>query len=218
MKNINSKFNELQSLITSNFNSSVSIMLSKLDEVVLETDVSNLESLCFFLKTNKEFKFEQLVDLCCVDFSTFGSVNWDTSYSTENSYCRGVDVSYELKNIVKEKQRFCLIYHLLSYSRNFRLRIRSFVDNEKLAAPSVVKIWAGVNWFEREAFDLFGIKFLGHPFLHKILTDYNFVGYPMRKDFQLIGYKDLRYDNVLKKCVYDTVCIDNVVLNAKVIR
>jgi len=114
--------------------------------------------------------------------------------------------------------RFATVYHLLSISNNHRIRLRVRLEEQDLLVPSVVSLWPAANWFEREAFDMFGIMFKGHPDLRRILTDYGFVGHPFRKDFPLIGNVEVRYDGNLKRVVYEPVSIEARVLEPKVIR
>lgn len=194
-------------------------------EVTLELTVSNwLETM---RALRDEFGFEQLVDLCGVDYLSYGSDEWDTSVSSEG-FSRGVEGQSagrfawgELPNGAAEApiRRFAVVVHLLSYANNRRLRIRTFAEHDDLpVVPSVVSVWRGVNWFEREAFDLYGIVFEGHPDLRRILTDYGFVGFPFRKDFPLIGNVEVRYDAERKRVVYEPVSIEPRVLVPRVIR
>ena len=121
-------------------------------------------------------------------------------------------------NKTKRKFRFAIIYHLLSMTYNYRVRIKCFVPNDTLTVPSVIKIWSSANWYEREAFDLFGVIFENHPDLRRILTDYGFIGHPFRKDFPLSGHVEVRYDEKLEKVIYEPVNIDPRILGPKVIR
>lgn len=174
-----------------------------------------------------EFHFEQLVDLCGVDYLSYGSDEWDTTVSSEG-FSRGVEGKGagrfawgELPNGASSApgRRFAVVIHLLSYTHNLRLRVRTFADNDDLPVLlSLVPVWRGVNWFEREAFDLYGIVFDGHPDLRRILTDYGFVGFPFRKDFPLIGNVEVRYDAERKRVVYEPVSIEPRVLVPRVIR
>lgn len=117
-----------------------------------------------------------------------------------------------------QKHRFASVYHLLSLKNNHRIRLRVFIDAASLQVPTVTDIWPAANWFEREAFDLFGIMYVGHPDLRRILTDYGFVGHPFRKDFPLIGNVEARYDATLQRVVYEPVSIQPRILEPKVIR
>ncbi len=174
-----------------------------------------------------EFGFEQCVDVSGVDYLSYGSDEWDTDVSSEG-FSRGVEGKSagrfawgEAPNGAANalERRFAAVAHLLSYQRNQRLRLRTFAENDDLpVVASLTSVWAGTNWFEREAFDLYGIVFEGHPDLRRILTDYGFVGYPFRKDFPLIGNVEVRYDAEKKRVVYEPVSIEPRVLVPRVIR
>ena len=174
-----------------------------------------------------EFGFEQLIDVCGVDYLSYGSDEWDTEVSSEG-YSRGVEGSGagrfawgEQPNGAADapQHRFAAVAHLLSYQHNRRVRLRTFAESDDLpVVPSLTPVWAGANWFEREAFDLFGIVFEGHPDLRRILTDYGFVGYPFRKDFPLIGNVEVRYDAEKQRVIYEPVSITPRVLVPRVIR
>lgn len=145
------------------------------------------------LRDESEFAFEQLVDLCGVDYAEYGMGQW-------------------------QGPRFAVVYHLLSVSRNQRLRLKVLLDEEPPRVDSVVDIWNCANWYEREAFDLFGILFDGHPDLRRLLTDYGFIGHPFRKDFPLIGNVEMRYDPEKRRVVYEPVSIEPRILVPRVIR
>ncbi len=172
--------------------------------------------------------FEQLVDLCGVDYSQYGEDEWKTNRATSSGFSRGVDGASslgrlkfgdELEAVSEQGRRFAAVYHLLSYSNNQRLRLRVYApDDDFPVIPSVSDIWAVANWYEREAFDLFGILFDGHPDLRRILTDYGFVGHPFRKDFPLVGHVEMRYDPEKARVVYEPVSIDPRVLVPRVKR
>ncbi len=139
-------------------------------------------------------KFEQLIDLCGVDYSTYGDGRW-------------------------EGARFAVVVHLLSVSLNQRLRVRVFcADDEFPVIASVTDIWSAANWFEREAFDLYGIMFEGHADLRRILTDYGFIGHPFRKDFPLSGHVEMRYDAERQRVIYEPVTIEPREVTPRVIR
>tara|TARA_B100000029_G_scaffold311126_1_gene303630 strand:- start:2962 stop:3624 length:663 start_codon:yes stop_codon:yes gene_type:complete len=206
--------------------------LSSISEIKLDSDVITLiinqDSLLTtmkILKENEELNFQQLTDLCAVDYSQFKNTEWKTTNATSTGYSRGVksDTHGRIKfgdNIQKEdiNDRFCIIYHLLSLTNNSRIRVKVFIKEEPPIIPSVTSVWDAANWYEREAFDLFGILFEGHPDLRRILTDYGFIGYPFRKDFPLIGNTQVRYDPELKRVIYEPVDIEPRVLVPKVIR
>ena len=195
-------------------------------EVTIEVIPADLLEVCTALRDNENFKFEQLIDVCGVDYSEYGSSEWSTDESTSTGFSRGVEpgVNARLRfgdapAYVSERKRFAAVYHLLSVSSNQRVRVRCYAENDELPIiPSVVDIWNSANWYEREAFDLFGIMFEGHPDLRRIMTDYGFVGHPFRKDFPLIGHVEMRYDPELRRVVYQPVSIDPRVLVPRVIR
>ncbi|MHB8534483.1 MAG: NADH-quinone oxidoreductase subunit C [Sulfuricaulis sp.] len=166
-------------------------------EVTLEVPAAKIVDVCRVLRDDPVFAFEQLVDLCGVDYLEYGK---------ESS--RGV----------RQGPRFAAVYHLLSLAHNRRIRLRAYLDNEMPMIASVYGLWNSANWFEREAFDLFGIVFEGHPDLRRILTDYGFVGHPFRKDFPLIGQVEMRYDAEKQRVVYQPVSIEPRVLVPRVIR
>lgn len=149
---------------------------------------------CMVLRDASSLKFEQLLDLCGIDMS-------------------------EYRNEINEGDRFGVVLHLLSVSLNQRVRVKTFcVDEDLPTVASVVDIWSSANWYEREAFDLFGIVFEGHPDLRRILTDYGFVGHPFRKDFPLSGHVEMRYDPELGRVVYQPVTIEPREITPRVIR
>ncbi|NNG14586.1 MAG: NADH-quinone oxidoreductase subunit C [Gammaproteobacteria bacterium] len=188
-----------------------------LHEVTLEVPRQHLLSVCTALRDEPDFAFTQLIDVCGVDYSEYGQVEWETNNATGSGFSRGV-ASGEPREATWQGERFAAVYHLISYKHNRRLRIRTFVDSDLPVVDSVVSVWNGANWFEREAFDLFGIMFEGHPDLRRILTDYGFVGHPFRKDFPLIGEVEMRYDADKKRVVYQPVSIEPRVLIPRVIR
>ena len=180
------------------------------------------------LRDDPEFRFEQLMDLCGVDYLGYGRAEWDVSDVTSEGYSRGVEVDSvgwlkfgehrEAEEAVPDR-RFAVVVHLLSLHHNRRLRMRCFCADSSLpVVASLVEVWPGANWFEREAFDLYGIVFEGHPDLRRILTDYGFVGHPFRKDFPLIGNVEVRYDPERQRVVYQPVTIEPRVLVPRVIR
>ena len=172
---------------------------------------------------------KQLIDLCGIDYASFGEGEWKTEDATGTGFSRGVNATTAGRMTQLDQElsvdgppaarRFAAVYQLLSVSRNQRLRMRVFADDAELPViPSVIEIWNSVNWYEREAFDLFGILFEGHPDLRRILTDYGFVGHPFRKDFPLTGNVEVRYDPEKQRVVYQPVSIEPRVLVPKVIR
>ncbi len=186
------------------------------DMVTVDVAAEDLLAVCRTLYHESQFQFNQLTDLCGVDYLDYGRTEWRTQETTESGYSRGVELTKE-QVISWDKPRYGVIYHLLSLPNNLRIRLRVFLDPEP-SVSSVIDIWNAANWFEREAYDLFGIIFEGHPDLRRLLTDYGFVGHPFRKDFPLIGEVELRYDATQQRCVYEPVSIQPRVLVPKVIR
>ncbi|OGI69372.1 MAG: NADH-quinone oxidoreductase subunit C [Candidatus Muproteobacteria bacterium RBG_16_60_9] len=166
-------------------------------ELTLEIKREDIAKVCRVLRDDPVFGFEQLIDVCGVDYSTYGTESDDGA---------------------RAGSRFAAIYHLLSIKHNRRLRLRAYLDDEMPRIDSVYEIWASANWFEREAFDLFGIIFEGHPDLRRILTDYGFIGHPFRKDFPLIGHVEMRYDESKRRVVYQPVTIEPRVQVPRVVR
>jgi len=173
--------------------------------------------LCKLLRDDPEFAFEQLSDLCGVDYAAYGDVEWETTSSTRTGFSRGVS-SDARQGPAPAGPRFAVVYHLLSLRRNRRLRLRCPLAEEPPRVGSVTPVWSSANWYEREAFDLFGILFEGHPDLRRLLTDYGFRGHPFRKDFPLVGHVEVRYDPDRGRVVQEPVTIENRVLVPRVIR
>jgi NADH-quinone oxidoreductase subunit C len=166
----------------------------RLGELTIEVDARNYRSVALQLRDHPDLRFEQALDLCGVDYSTYGDRPW-------------------------ERGRFAAVLHLLSVTHNWRLRLRVFCNDDELPMlDSMVEVWPSVNWFEREAFDLFGIVFDGHPDLRRILTDYGFIGHPFRKDFPISGYVEMRYDPDSKRLIYQPVTIEPREVTPRVVR
>ena len=195
-------------------------------EVTIEVLPADLLGVCTQLRDQQSFGFDQLIDVCGVDYSEYGSSEWTTDASSATGFSRGVNPGVnarlrfgEAPAFVSTRKRFAAVYHLLSVANNQRLRVRCYAENDELPIiPSVIGIWNSANWYEREAFDLYGIMFEGHPDLRRILTDYGFVGHPFRKDFPLVGHVEMRYDPLQQRVVYEPVSIDPRVLVPRVIR
>ena len=186
--------------------------------VVCETEAEHLIKVCERLRDDPGLGFEQLVDVCAVDYSAYGRADWETSETaTASGFSRGSGYG-RFSGAAWEGRRFAVVYHLLSLSRNWRLRLKVFLEGEYPRLPSVTGVWASADWFEREAFDLFGVLFEGHPDLRRLLTDYGFVGHPFRKDFPLSGHVEMRYDPEKGRVVYEPVTIEERVLVPRVIR
>ena len=188
------------------------------DELAYEVEAAALLTVCRVLRDTPELKFEMLMDLAGVDYLHYGRDEWQTASATRSGFSRGRVARSDAPD-PNMPGRFAVAYNLLSITNNQRLRLRvRCLDAQEPVVDSVVEVWAGANWFEREAFDLFGILFRGHPDLRRILTDYGFIGHPFRKDFPLIGNVEVQYDPDKKRVVYQPVSIVPRVLVPKVIR
>jgi len=188
-------------------------------ELTYEVAAGRLLEAARMLRDAPGLKFEMCMDVCGVDYLEHGRAEWKTQDATSSGFSRGVARGPELDAPVAPGKRFAVVYHLLSVSLNQRLRLRVFcADDAEPMVDSVSGIWAGVDWFERETFDMFGILFKGHPDLRRLLTDYGFIGHPFRKDFPLSGNVEVRYDPEKGRVVYQPVSIDPRVLVPKVIR
>jgi NADH-quinone oxidoreductase subunit C len=184
-------------------------------QATIEVPPAHLVEVCTALRDEADFRFVQLTDLCGVDFLLFGEDEWAGSQTaTATGFSRGVTGAaepgrFDWSNHPERPQflrRFASVVHLLSYEYNIRLRVRSFASEDTLpVVPTLTGIWPSANWYEREAFDLYGIVYEGHPDLRRILTDYGFVGHPFRKDFPLIGNVEVRYDPESRRVVYEPV-------------
>ena len=196
-------------------------------EITIEVSPADAISVFEILRDEEKLAFDQLIDVCGVDYLTYGNVEWDTDTASTSGFSRGVEPSTgarlrfgdDLSYKNTDRPRFAAVYHLMSVVNNHRMRVRVFCENDDVpVVPSVIELWPSANWYEREAFDLFGILFDGHPDLRRILTDYGFVGHPFRKDFPLIGHVEMKYDEVQKRVVYQPVTIEPRVLVPRVIR
>jgi len=173
-----------------------------LGEVTLTIKAVDLIGAMTMLRDRPGLRFEQLIDVCGVDYGSFGKAAWDGEPSVSGA-----------------RPRFAIVYHLLSLSNNWRLRVRAFADDDEMPViESVISIWPSANWFEREAFDLYGIVFTGHPDLRRILTDYGFIGHPFRKDFPVSGNVEMRYDPDQQRVIYQPVTIEPREIVPRVIR
>lgn len=210
-----SKLTELAEKISSELATLQPVVSIAFDEITIEIDVCHLIDLLTRLKTYESFHFDELIDLCAVDYLHYGISAWETESAANTGFSRGVEPEV---SFVFEKPRFAVVYHLLSTRLNHRVRVKVFLHEANLVVPSVHTIWKTANWFEREAYDLYGVLFENHPDLRRILTDYGFIGHPFRKDFPLSGHVEMRYDATLKKVIYEPVDIEERVLVPKVIR
>ena len=211
---------------TSHFGDRVVVSGPRFGIASLEVRPEKWLEVCRQLRDEPEYSFEQLTDLCGVDYLGYGDAEWETSGATSDGFSRGVEglgpgrFSWAQRSESGHiEQRFAVVVHLMSFRHNRRLRMRCFATDEGMPLiPSLVDVWSSANWYEREAFDLFGIVFEGHPDLRRILTDYGFTGHPFRKDFPLIGNVAVRYDPERKRVVYEPVEIEPRVLVPRVLR
>ncbi|MBY4945620.1 NADH-quinone oxidoreductase subunit C [Cupriavidus respiraculi] len=188
------KLDTLKAALEKALGNRVQKLVENLGELTLIVKAEDYLDAARILRDDPSLRFELLLDLCGVDYSAYGDGAWDGP-------------------------RFAAVTHLLSITHNWRLRVRVFApDDDVPVVPSLIDVWNSVNWFEREAFDFFGIIFEGHPDLRRILTDYGFVGHPFRKDFPTSGYVEMRYDPEQKRVIYQPVTIEPRELTPRVIR
>ena len=215
------RYETLASKIDARFAEKIRRVPSTCGELTYEVDKDDLIEIATALRNEGDFGFEMLVDVCGVDYLNYGSDEWKTNEATDSGFSRGVQRDPVILDEADEfdPRRFAVVYHLLSLHHNFRLRLRVFTGTgNPPIIKSVVDIWNGANWFEREVFDLFGVLFEGHPDLRRILTDYGFIGHPFRKDFPLIGNVEVNYDADEGRVVYKPVSIEPRTLVPRVIR
>ncbi|SFV88165.1 NADH-ubiquinone oxidoreductase chain C [hydrothermal vent metagenome] len=189
-----------------------STVVEAFGELTLTVGSADIIKSC--LQLRDVFLFDTLIDLCGVDYLTYGQSEWDSDASS-SGFSRGREAQGDKDT---HEQRFAVVYHLLSVRKNYRLRVKAFVSEAQPMIKSVTEIWAAADWYEREAFDLLGILFENHKDLRRILTDYGFVGHPLRKDFPMIGEVEMRYDEALGRVVYEPVSIEPNVNVPRVIR
>ena len=181
---MSAKLDQLSAQLKLALNDNLEEISVALNEITIQCRAENLVEACHKLRDHAELKFEQLIDLCGVDYAEHKDGQWQGS-------------------------RFAVVLHLLSVSLNQRVRVRVFAtDDDFPMLPTLVDVWPVANWYEREAFDLFGIMFENHPDLRRILTDYGFVGHPFRKDFPMIGNVEMRYDPEQQRVIYQPVSIE----------
>jgi NADH-quinone oxidoreductase subunit C len=189
-----SKLDTLQAALEAALGGKIQRLKREFGEITIEVSPQDYGQVAQTLRDHADLQFEQLIDLCGLDFSEYGNGGY-------------------------EGQRFAVVVHLLSVSKNWRVRLKVFcADDDFPQLESVNPIWNAANWFEREAFDLFGIIFVGHEDLRRILTDYGFIGHPMRKDFPTSGHVEMRYDAIAKRVVYQPVSIEPREITPRVIR
>lgn len=213
------RFETLAARIDERFGEKMLRIASRCGELTYEVGKDDLVEVATALRG--EFGFEMLIDVCGVDYLTYGSAEWRTQSATDTGFSRGVEREPVILDEADEfdPKRFAVVYHLLSLQHNTRMRMRVFTGTSNPPiVHSVVDIWNSANWFEREAFDLYGILFEGHPDLRRILTDYGFIGHPFRKDFPLIGNVEVRYDEEKGRVAYQPVSIEPRTLVPRVIR
>ncbi|MAC91288.1 MAG: NADH-quinone oxidoreductase subunit C [Woeseiaceae bacterium] len=218
---MNQKNEDIKTRITTCFEDKVNFIESSCNELIFELQYEDLIEVAKELKTNENMMFEQLTDLCGVDYLTYGVDEWITKSATSSGFSRGVSRQSVILDDADtfDDKRFAVIYNLLSIKHNSRIRLRVYTgDKNPPIIPSVSSIWSSANWLERETFDLYGILFEGHPDLRRILTDYGFVGHPFRKDFPLSGNVEIHYDEKKEKIVYKPVSIEPRTLVPRVIR
>jgi NADH-quinone oxidoreductase subunit C len=181
---MSAKLEMLSQNLQTHFGDKLKSLNFALGEVTIEVGASDYLSVMAALRNEADLQFEELVDLCGVDYSTYGEGAW-------------------------QGRRFAAVTHLLSIQKNWRLRVRVFAEDDEFpSVDSITSVWKSVNWFEREAFDLYGIAFVGHDDLRRILTDYGFIGHPFRKDFPISGYVEMRYDPDQARVIYQPVTIE----------
>jgi len=189
-----SKLDTLQAALEAALGGKIQRLKREFGEITIEVTPQDYAQVAQLLRDHADLQFEQLIDLCGLDFSEYGNGGY-------------------------EGQRFAVVVHLLSVSKNWRVRLKVFcADDDFPQIDSVNPIWNAANWFEREAFDLFGIIFVGHEDLRRILTDYGFIGHPMRKDFPTSGHVEMRYDAIAKRVIYQPVSIEPREITPRVIR
>jgi NADH-quinone oxidoreductase subunit C len=199
--------------IAARFGDKILAVTEVFGETTVEIEPANWLEIAQALRDEADFYFEQAIDLSGIDYLSYGQAEWDTTDVSAQGFSRGVEGEgpgrFQWSNrplVGMGHKRFAAVAHLLSIKNNQRVRIRCHAADDALpVVPSLCDIWPGLNWFEREAFDLFGIVFEGHPDLRRILTDYGFVGHPFRKDFPLIGNVEVRYDEELGRVIYEPV-------------
>jgi NADH-quinone oxidoreductase subunit C len=206
------KTETLAASLTAAFGERLGSVTVALGEVTVVVGVDSLIETMRALRDRAEFRFETMVDLCGVDYSAYGGESRGIEdFGSDATVAEPVDLS--------RPHRFATVYHLLSLTHNARVRVRSFAtDNDFPVMPSVIEVWPGANWYEREAFDFYGIMYAGHPDLRRILTDYGFVGHPFRKDFPLSGHVEMRYDPDQARVIYQPVTIEPREITPRIIR
>jgi len=201
----------LRTNLTGLFGTKLVSVEEQLGELTIVVKAADMLDVLTRLRDAAELRFEQMIDLCGVDYSAYGS-----DVSEGGAYFASDLAPAET---AAHPRRFAAVYHLLSVTHNARLRVRVFAGEDDFPVlPSVTEIWPCANWYEREAFDLFGFVFTGHPDLRRILTDYGFVGNPFRKDFPLSGHVEMRYDPAQQRVIYQPVSIEPREVTPRIVR
>ena len=224
-KELTAKYAALAAAIEAKLGARVERLPTSTGELGYRVAPEALLEVCRTLRDAPELKFEMLMDVCGVDYRDYGRDEWQTESASGTGFSRGTyaDTAPPVEDFdpisYRPPGRFAVAYHLLSITHNHRLRLKAFCpSDERPIVDSVHPVWNSADWFEREAFDLYGILFRGHPDLRRLLTDYGFIGFPFRKDFPLIGNVEMRYDLEKGRVVYEPVSIEPRTLVPKVIR
>jgi len=218
---LTNRYQALAASIAARFGGRLQQVYSGCGELTYELDKADLVELGRALRDEHDFAFESLIDLCGVDYLSYGQDEWTTHDASGSGFSRGVqrEIIVPDADTRFEARRFAVVYHLLSVTNNTRIRLRVYTGQQNPPlVPSVVDVWPGANWYEREAFDLYGILFSGHPDLRRLLTDYGFIGHPFRKDFPLSGNVEVRYDEEQGRVIYQPVTIESRTLVPRTIR
>jgi NADH-quinone oxidoreductase subunit C len=225
LKDLTPRYAALAGAIEAKLGPKVERLPTTTGELGYRVGPDDLVEVCRTLRDAPETKLEMLIDVCGVDYQAYGKDEWQTSSATGTGFSRGTlrDAPPPAEDVeqatYRPAGRFAVVYHLLSITHNHRLRLKTFAPNdERPIVDSVYDVWNSADWFEREAFDLYGVLFRGHPDLRRLLTDYGFIGHPFRKDFPLIGNVEMRYDPAKGRVVYEPVSIESRTLVPKVIR
>jgi NADH-quinone oxidoreductase subunit C len=214
-----SRVTNLKDAIAKRFANAANDITLEYNEVTFAVTRDNLIDVCRALRDESEFAFDILIDVCGVDYLQYGMAEWATEDTSKTGFSRAVEQGAECeRHLDWPHPRFAVVYHLLSLKNNQRCRLKVYCEEDDLRVPSVTPVWQAASWFEREAYDLYGILFGNHPDLRRILTDYGFIGHPFRKDFPLSGHVEMRYDAKQQRVVYEPVDIQPRTLVPKVFR
>jgi len=225
-KELTKRYSLLAQAIEDRLGEKITRLASSCGELGYQLDAAALVECCRVLRDDEALHFEMLMDVCGVDYLAYGRDEWQTESATGTGFSRGVlrEADQPIESAdgdmteYEPPGRFAVVYHLLSITHNHRLRLKVYPQGDPPVLDSVTGIWNSADWYEREAFDLYGILFRGHPDLRRLLTDYGFIGHPFRKDFPLIGNVEMRYDPEKGRVVYEPVSIEPRTSVPKVIR